>query len=106
MGLQTAQAGHGIVEFCLKYPKLTREWHDKSNYIVILAVDNEDELASIIQKASSRGIIHTYFREPDLDDAITAVVLEPSLDSRKLSSHIKLAGSEAKNERKRIHSCA
>lgn len=94
------------MEFCLKHPELTREWHDKSNYIVILAVDNEDELASIIQRANARGILHTYFREPDLDNAITAVVLEPSLDSRKLSSHIKLAGSESKNERKRIHSCA
>lgn len=94
------------MEFCLRYPELTKEWHDKSNYIVILAVDNEDQLVSIIQKASSKGILHTYFREPDLDNAITAVVLEPSLDSRKLSSNIRLAGSGAKNEQKRIRSCA
>lgn len=92
IGLQCAQAGHGIVEFCLAYPELTREWRDKSNYIVMLAVDNEDELISIIRKAQARGIRYAQFNEPDLEDAITAVVLEPGLDSRRLSSNIKLVG--------------
>lgn len=90
IGLQCAQAGHGIVEFCLKYPELTKEWHDKSNYIVILAVDNEAKLISIIYKAQVRGIRCAQFNEPDLKGAVTAVVLEPGLDSRKLSSNIKL----------------
>lgn len=94
IGLQCAQSVHGAIEFCLQYPELTREWHNKSNYIVILAVDNEDELISIIQRAEARGIWCTYFNEPDLDDEVTAVVLEPGLDSRKLSSNIKLAGNK------------
>tara|TARA_Y100000310_G_C20053615_1_gene521708 strand:+ start:231 stop:521 length:291 start_codon:yes stop_codon:yes gene_type:complete len=93
IGLQAAQAGHGIVEFALQYPELTREWHDKSNYIVILAVDDEEELLHIMQKAEARGGMRfAYFNEPDLDDEITAVVLEPGLDSRKLSGNLKLVG--------------
>lgn len=96
-GLQAAQAGHSIVEFCLRYPEITREWRDNSNYIVILAANNENDLVSIIKKAEAREIRHTYFSEPDLDNQITAVVLEPGLDSRKLSSSIKLAGSIRNN---------
>ncbi len=94
IGLQAAQAAHGVVEFCLHYPEITREWHDKSNYIVILAVDNEEELLHIIQKAEAKNIRYIYFNEPDLDNEITAVVFEPGLDSRKLSGNIKLVGRD------------
>ena len=80
------------MEFCLAYPELAKEWHDKSNYIVILAVDDEDELISIMQKAEARNIWFACFNEPDLDDEVTAVVLEPGVDSRKLSGNIKLVG--------------
>lgn len=93
-GLQAAQATHGVIEFCLQYPEITRDWHDKSNYIVVLAVDNEEDLVDIIQRAETKNIWFCYFNEPDLDDEVTVVVLEPGLDSRRLSSNIKLAGGE------------
>lgn len=91
-GLQMAQIAHGAIEFALKYPELTKNWYDISNYVAVLAVDNEEQLHSLIMKAESRGVKHAIFKEPDQDDAITAVILEPGLDSRKLSSNIKLAG--------------
>ena len=91
-GLQMAQIVHGAIEFALNNPHLTRMWHDISNYVAVLAVENEEQLFKLIMRAEMRGVKCAIFREPDQNDAITAVVLEPSLDSRKISSHIALAG--------------
>jgi len=92
IGLQMAQVTHGVLEFAFKYPELTKKWYDISNYVAILAVDNEEQLHFLIMKAEARGVKYAIFKEPDQDDAITAVVLAPGLDSRRLSSNIKLAG--------------
>lgn len=67
-------------------------WHDESNYLALLAVDNEIDLCNILFKAERKGIKATYFREPDLDNAITAIAIGPGPDSKKLCSNIKLMG--------------
>lgn len=38
-------------------------------------------------------IKHTVFREPDLNNEITAVCFEPSEKSRKLTSSLRLLGN-------------
>jgi len=60
--------------------------------VVILSLDNEEELLSIINKAEIKNIKYAIFREPDLNNAITSVVFEPGHESRRLSSSIKLMG--------------
>ncbi|KKN65754.1 hypothetical protein LCGC14_0478930 [marine sediment metagenome] len=81
-----------MTEFFLKHPEITKSWHDNSNYIAVLAVENEEGLVKILKKAKTRGVRYSYFREPDMDNQLTAIVLEPGLDSKRLSSHIKLMG--------------
>ena len=40
------------------------------------------------------GIKHTVFREPDINNEITAIAFEPSDSARKLTSSCALLGKE------------
>ena len=62
--------------------------------MVFLTVANEEELYKLIDKADSRGIKYTVFREPDIQNEITAIAFEPSDASRKLTSSCPLLGKE------------
>jgi hypothetical protein len=59
-----------------------------------LTVTNEEELVRLSEKADSRGIKYTIFREPDINNEITAIAFEPSDASRKLTSSCPLMGKE------------
>jgi hypothetical protein len=58
---------------------------------VFLSVKDEAELIKILQKAQQSGITHSEFREPDIDNQLTAIALAPCEESRKISSSIPLA---------------
>lgn len=90
-GQQAVQAIHAAIEFCLEKPEIAKCWHDDSNYIAFLAAENEKELNELITKASSLGIEVSVFREPDLDNATTAIVLEPGVKSKVLCRNLSLA---------------
>lgn len=92
VGKQAAQITHGIIEFCLEYPEITNQWHNESNYVVVLSVENEETLINLLMKAKNKNIKCSYFSEPDLNNALTCLVLEPTLDSKKICSNIKLLG--------------
>lgn len=62
-----------------------------SNYVGLLSVANEEELVKLLNKANAKGIKTSFFREPDIDDQITAIVLEPNDLSRRLVSNLPLA---------------
>jgi len=55
-------------------------------------VENEQQLHSLIENAERKGIKYTIFKEPDIDNQITAITLEPSELSRKLTSSLPLIG--------------
>jgi hypothetical protein len=76
---------------------LAKEWQTKSNYLAFLTVADEEQLIKLISKAILTGIKHTIFREPDIDNQITAVAFEPSEASRKLTSSCPLLGKEVIN---------
>lgn len=76
----------------MEHPEITSQWHNESNYVVVLSVENEEALISLLMKAKSKDIKYSYFSEPDLNDAITCVILEPTLDSKKICSNIRLLG--------------
>jgi hypothetical protein len=82
---------HALVEFCLEYPSLVKNWHDVSNYLCFLTVANEAELTALAEEAHERYIIRECFFEPDLGDALTAVVLDATDESRRLTAQLKLA---------------
>ena len=95
--VQAVQSGHAAIDFQHQHPEEAREWQKKSNYLAFLTVANEADLIKLITKAILTGIKHTVFREPDLDNQITAVAFEPSEASRKLTSSCPLMGKELVN---------
>ena len=70
---------------------MTKEWHFKSNFLVILTVEDKDALHDLLDEAFRRGIIFTPFTEPDLGDELTALALEPSVDAERLVANLPLA---------------
>ena len=62
-----------------------------SNYICLLKVANESELKDLLVAAKERQIACSEFREPDYDDSLTAICLEPGEKSKRLVRGLKLA---------------
>ncbi len=90
-GDQASQISHSVIEFCFKYPEVTKDWFINSNYICLLQVKNEEELIKLINKAEEKEIKYSIFRESDLDNSITSICLEPGIKTKKLVSSLKLA---------------
>lgn len=54
-------------------------------------MENEAGLMELIERATANGIAHSIFREPDIDNQITAIALAPGPKSKKLCSRLPLA---------------
>ncbi len=63
---------------------------DESNYIVILKAESEEHLLSLKNKAIDSKIEVSEFREPDLNDEITAVAFMPCEESKILLKKLPL----------------
>lgn len=94
---QAVQSAHALTDFQYQHPVEASEWQKKSNYLAFLTVADEAQLIKLIAKAILTGIKHTVFREPDINNEITAVAFEPSEASRKLTSSCPLLGKELEN---------
>ena len=88
------QSAHAAIDFQHAHPMEASKWQSKSNYLALLTVENEEELYKLLERAEIRGIKHTIFREPDIQNQITAIAFEPSDASRKLTSSCPLLGKE------------
>ena len=85
---------HAAFAFSRAHPQLTSHWIENSNYICVLAIDNEIELVKLLQQAQQLDIPTAYFTEEDLDNSLTAVALAPLSQSKQLCSSLKLALKE------------
>ncbi len=88
------QSAHAAIDFQHQHPVEAKEWQTQSNYLAFLTVADEAELIKLISKAILSGIKHTIFREPDINNEITAVAFEPSEEARRLTSSCPLLGKE------------
>ena len=94
---QAVQSGHAAIDFIFQHPVEASNWHKESNYLAFLTVADEAELIKLISRAILGGIKHTVFREPDLDNQITAVAFEASEEAKRLTSSCPLLGKEVVN---------
>lgn len=90
IGYQSVQSGHAAIQFQHEHSELAKEWYQNSNYLIFLTVENEFQLEKIIEKSKSRNINLSIFREPDIGDKITAITLEPCVQSEKITRGLKL----------------
>lgn len=89
-GQQAVQAAHACIDFCFEHQSRAGPWHRDSNYLALLGVKDEDDLLKYIRKADQKGLNYTVFKEPDLENSITAVAIEPSPLTQKLVSNLPL----------------
>ncbi len=93
-GYQMTQSLHALADFTQQYPQQTKEWAETSNSLVVLSVKDENELTQFIHKLSQFNIKYSAFREPDIDNQLTAIAIEPCDAARKLCSNFPLALKE------------
>lgn len=86
-GLLAAQAIHGFRAFVGDYPHIEQYWHQEYNNIVVL---EDTDIPSLAEKLEKMGFRVSRFTEPNLDDAMTSICVEPAAE-RHLSS-LPLAG--------------
>ena len=89
--MQLAQSLHVSLEFFYKYPDITKNWIHNSNYLICLSVKDMGELIALASKAKERNILYVEFHEPDLNNELTALCFEPTIEANKLCSYIPLA---------------
>lgn len=90
-GQQASQLCHALRQFCHDHPDIDKQWFEISNYICLLSVESEKELYNICSKADNNNLKYSKFLEPDLNNSLTAICLEPSKLTKKLVNNIKLA---------------
>lgn len=88
------QSIHAGIQFIFEYPEYAKNWYEQSNYLGFLSVPDEAALIGLIAKAKEQDIPCSVFREPDIDNQITAIALAPGMKSKKLCSNLKLALKE------------
>lgn len=89
LGQQAVQGMHAMREFATEHPEIDKAWHSISNFIAFLTVDNEDDLERLCDRTCSAQVEFSTFREPDLNDSLTAVCISPK--GVKLCKGLKLA---------------
>lgn len=92
-GAKLAQSCHVAFAFSQDHPDITKQWMQESNYIVVLEVENEQKLISLLKAVQQAGIAVSQFIEPDFDNALTAIAVSPSAITKKMCKGLKLAFS-------------
>jgi hypothetical protein len=85
--LPAVQAGHVVAEFCLKNIN-AKEWNN--SYLIYLEVHNESQLKYWRFKFHKRNIDITSFREPDINNNITAFCALLDEEEAKFLSKLNL----------------
>lgn len=93
-GARAAQLAHAALAFAFEHPEIAGAWHRGSNNIVLLEARDEQALHALGARAGAAGVAWSMFREPDFDNATTAIAIGP--DGWRLVSSLPLALREPK----------
>jgi hypothetical protein len=84
-GAQAVQAAHAAITYALTYPVA------RDHTLVLLAADDELDLAFLCDCAYREGVPFTAFHEPDLGGSLTAVAMGDGKAARRLTAGYLLA---------------
>jgi len=98
MGSQLAQSCHVCFSFAEEHKEISSQWQKDSNYICILNASSEAQLIDLMLAAQRQNIALSIFREPDMDNQITALALAPCVKAKKLCGRLPLACRDKPNE--------
>ena len=88
-GYQATQATHSALLFSQEFTQIYEKW-SKLPYLSLLSVKDENELNSLIKKLKKSNLYFSIFTEPDIDNQVTSVCIEPSDKTRRLTSSLPL----------------
>ena len=77
-GQKAVQACHALRAFVADHPDIDRRWYEESNTIVLLEASGEMAIIGLWEKMRCSGVECSMFREPDLDDVMTAIAIAPA----------------------------
>lgn len=85
------QGAHALAELMFKFPKETGEWADKHKTLVFLSATEKD-IEGTMAYFKNKNRPFAEFREPDLDNLLTAAAFEPMdvVEGRVLFGKFKL----------------
>ena len=93
-GQQTAQVAHALADFARRRGDEFQNWHENSNYIIALQVQDPAALEELYTRAAQDGLELIHFREPDLDHELTAIAFVPHASVKPFLASLKLAGTD------------
>lgn len=85
------QPAHALAQFAIENPEIFADWHENHKNLIVLAVEDEVQLQMLWLKAKQKHVNVSAFQEPDINDELTALALEPCEDTYKMTSNIPLA---------------
>lgn len=89
------QTAHAVADFAIEHSEQFKAWQKGSNYLCCLCVETEESIKGLIEELKFFNIKHTVFKEPDIDNQITAVAVEslPEKLHKKFFKNLKLTMS-------------
>ena len=93
-GCQAVQSAHAAIEFQHEHVSIAKQWNTESKYLILLSVRNEKYLLHLLEKIKKHELKYSVFKEPDINNQITAIAIEPCEKSKKICSNLPLALKE------------
>ena len=86
-----AQTIHSSQRFAYHYPDLHRDWIEKSEYVVSLSVNNEEQLQRLYYKLLDNGANVVAFHEPDIQNQLTSICYYGTPELMKITQKLDLS---------------
>jgi len=85
------QPAHALALFATEHTTQFKKWHTHHKNLIVLSVEDEHSLAQLMARCEERGVKYSAFREPDINNELTAIAIQPSEEAYRLTSNIPLA---------------
>jgi len=90
-GDQLCQAIHAAIQYAHDHPEPESRWFKESNHLAVLNVEDEPALEKLLLRAQDLDVTYSRFTEPDLNDSLTAIALEPGNLGKKVCKGLERA---------------